>query len=447
MVVYMYKHNLKIILLVIGLIFSIFIFAGVVSAATLNATEAESAASGVKNYTESTTDVPGYVVVSNKNSTAPSFLKTITIWTNQLNNGITTPVTISSVNNPTGPSGSATGTLSKSEYLTVATNVKNFINSNGRAPNYASSSLGNIRYESLIYAYSKILDFYKTNGRLPNTVSVVNVVGISGGLVIQPPDSTPPTVNANPVGGTYTTTKVVTLTATDNRDPNPAIYYTLDGTTPTTSSTRYTNPININIPGTTILKFMARDASGNQAAVQTTNYILTLVTNINTGRTYTTIQSAINDSLTLSGHTIQLKSATYTENIVINKPIILASISGGNVIIQPANSNPIIIINSNGSGTTIQGLTIRGATNSYGIYIDHTNNCNIIENTITNNDNGVYGTYSNNTTLTNNEVTNNNINGIYLEYSNDNSLSENTLAYNGEIGLYPYHCDYNNIYN
>ena len=74
----MYKHNLKIILLVIGLIFSIFIFAGVVSAATLNATEAESAASGVKNYTESTTDVPGYVVVSNKNSTAPSFLKTIT---------------------------------------------------------------------------------------------------------------------------------------------------------------------------------------------------------------------------------------------------------------------------------------------------------------------------------------------------------------------------------
>lgn len=130
----MYKIDIKILVLIICFVFSIFMFSGVVSAAALNATETAQAASGVKNFTETYNDIPGYVVVNNKNSSSPSFLKTATTWTIQLNSGTTTPVTIGSVNAPTGPSGSATGTLSKSEYLTVATNVKNFITSNGRAP-------------------------------------------------------------------------------------------------------------------------------------------------------------------------------------------------------------------------------------------------------------------------------------------------------------------------
>ncbi len=439
------KANAKILLFIIGFVFSIFMFSGVVSAATLNATEAELAASGVKNYTEVTTDIPGYVVVNNKNSSSPSFLKTVSTWTIQLNSGTTTPVTISSVNAPTGPSGSATGTLSKSEYLTVATNVKNFIASNGRAPNYASSSLGNIRYESLVYTYSKILDFYRTNDRLPNSVSVVNVVGVSGGVMI---DSTPPTVTANPDGGVYTANLVVTLTATDNRDPHPSIYYTTDGTTPTTSSALYTNPIGIYLPGSTVLKFMARDASGNQATVQTMTYTLKLVKDVTTGKTYTSIQSAINDSTTTNGDVIQINNGIFTENIVINKRLTIKGLYGGNVLIQPLNSsNPIITINSNGSGSTLQLLTLQGSTNSNGIYINNANNCSIITNIFMNNNNGIYVTYSNNTTLTNNIATNNNDNGVYIEYSNNNTISGNDIHSNGESGLYPYYCENNNIIN
>lgn len=82
---------------------------GAVSATSLNLTEAELASSGVKNYTEAHNKLPGYVDISDKNSTTPSYLNTATKFTVELNQGVTTPVNIATVGNPTGPSGSATG--------------------------------------------------------------------------------------------------------------------------------------------------------------------------------------------------------------------------------------------------------------------------------------------------------------------------------------------------
>lgn len=80
------------------------------------------------------------------------------------------------------------------------------------------------------------------------------------------PDITPPTVNANPTGGNYNTAQNVVLTANE-----PAtIYYTTNGSDPTTSSTQYSGPINIGT--TTTLKFMAVDTVGNQGNIQTETY-------------------------------------------------------------------------------------------------------------------------------------------------------------------------------
>lgn len=80
------------------------------------------------------------------------------------------------------------------------------------------------------------------------------------------PDITPPTVNANPTGGNYDTAQNVVLTANE-----PAtIYYTTNGSDPTTSSTQYSGPINIGT--TTTLKFMAVDTAGNQGNIQTETY-------------------------------------------------------------------------------------------------------------------------------------------------------------------------------
>ena len=189
-------------LLFISVLAILGMFMGSVSAASLNLTDAELASSGVKNYTISTGHVPGYVDVSDKNVTTPSFLNIITTYTVELNKSVKTPVIITSVAKPSSPSGSAKGTLTKSEYVTIANNIKNYITTQHTAPNYASSSIGNIRYESLVYIYSKIMDYYLNYNILPNTMLVSNINGVnSKGVIIHthnPPlvSSTSPANNA-----------------------------------------------------------------------------------------------------------------------------------------------------------------------------------------------------------------------------------------------------------
>ena len=84
-------------------------------------------------------------------------------------------------------------------------------------------------------------------------------------------DATPPTTTASPSGGTYTSAQSVTLSANE-----PAtIYYTLDGTIPTTSSTIYSSPIPIST--TTTLQFFAKDTAGNVESVKTGTYTINLI--------------------------------------------------------------------------------------------------------------------------------------------------------------------------
>jgi len=99
-------------------------------------------------------------------------------------------------------------------------------------------------------------------------------------------DTTPPTVSASPVSGTYTSAQSVTLTASE---PS-TIYYTTDGSTPTTSSTIYSSPISIGT--STTLKFFGKDTAGNVGTVVSQSYTINISTS--TASSYT--QTILNDN-------------------------------------------------------------------------------------------------------------------------------------------------------
>lgn len=84
-------------------------------------------------------------------------------------------------------------------------------------------------------------------------------------------DHNPPTVSADPPGGTYPSARTVKLVIRDE-DPNARIYYTRDGTIPSEHSTLYTGPITI--AQTTTLKFIGMDTSGNASEVTTESYLI-----------------------------------------------------------------------------------------------------------------------------------------------------------------------------
>ena len=75
-----------------------------------------------------------------------------------------------------------------------------------------------------------------------------------------PADTTPPIVTASPTGGVYPVGQPITLSANETA----SIFYTTDGTVPTTSSTRYTGPITMSAGFT--LRYLGVDTAGNASA-------------------------------------------------------------------------------------------------------------------------------------------------------------------------------------
>ena len=103
----------------------------------------------------------------------PQFLELLTAGLLKVKSGSSGSITLKSVSSPISPTQSLKiGNINKSEYLVIAGKVTSFVNSNGRVPNYASSTLGKIQYDSIVYMDSKILNFYYTKNVLPNYVSM-----------------------------------------------------------------------------------------------------------------------------------------------------------------------------------------------------------------------------------------------------------------------------------
>ncbi|MBM2819200.1 MAG: putative xylanase/chitin deacetylase, partial [Nitrosarchaeum sp.] len=162
--------------------------------------------------------------------------------------------------------------------------------------------------------------YYDTTWRVytSNDLYMILIQSSSGTADIVAPITTP-----SPSGGTYTSVQSVTLTANEAA----TIYYTTNGSTPTTTSTVYTTAIPITT--TTMLKFFAKDNAGNSESVKTQVYTIDstapTTTALPLGGTYTTAKSitltvneAANIYYTTDGSTPTISSTIYTTQIQIS---------------------------------------------------------------------------------------------------------------------------------
>ncbi|WP_100906422.1 MULTISPECIES: pseudomurein-binding repeat-containing protein [Methanobacterium] len=136
--------------------------------ATFTVNDIKAAATKVRNYIETNQKLPSYVQIGTINVTMPQFLELLSTATIQINNGNKNLIPLRNYSSPTSPLESiVSGNIPKTEYLKIANDIKNYMDTSGKTPDFAyKTSLGTyLRYENLVYMYSMIMDYYNTSGK------------------------------------------------------------------------------------------------------------------------------------------------------------------------------------------------------------------------------------------------------------------------------------------
>ena len=141
-----------------------------------------------------------------------------------------------------------------------ATNLANVLWTSGQAPNGRDRADSSVKFEPPTIVNGKV--YY-------GTADSVVAWGLLGGGTTPPVSGTTATPTFSPAAGTYTGTQSVTL---KDATSGATIYYTTNGTTPTTSSTVYSGPISVS--ATETLEAIAVASGQSASAVATAAYTI-----------------------------------------------------------------------------------------------------------------------------------------------------------------------------
>lgn len=133
-----------------------------------------SAAAFVSNYYETNSkQLPSSVTINGVSYSMAQLLYLLTTATINMNTNNLNSITAKTVNGAPNPSGTIkSGNIVKANYISYAKSIQTFINTNGRAPNFISTTLGKMQFKYMVYMYSKVVNFYVSKNRLPNYVAI-----------------------------------------------------------------------------------------------------------------------------------------------------------------------------------------------------------------------------------------------------------------------------------
>ncbi len=151
---------------------------------TISLANIKDAGARVEAFVKNNGVLPNYVVINGKQYSMTDFLYLASTAIVNINKGVSSGVVAKTFKAPSSPTGSSiNGNIYKNDFVDLASRVSAYMVKNGQAPNYGSSTLGNMQFQTLILGFSKILEFSKSEGRLPNylTLNIKSTDKLNGG--------------------------------------------------------------------------------------------------------------------------------------------------------------------------------------------------------------------------------------------------------------------------